>query len=260
MPTANEIPRGFVKGVVINFQRWTDNEFSLTIKANIAPYQAGQFTKLALPDKDGNWLRRAYSFVNSPNHSLGADIMEFLIIDVPDGNLSPNLAMLNVGDEIFVGDKASGFMTLSEIPTTVKDLWLLSTGTAIGPFLSLLAEPECKVRFENIILVHAVRTRQELVYSKLIIDLLDSYEGKLTYLPIVSREKHQDILSGRIPNLLLDGKLIAAVKVTPKTQSSFFYLCGNPAMVHDTQDVLLKLGFEKHLRRSPGHFSFENYW
>lgn len=251
---------GFTKGAVVRHQQWTKNEFSITVKADIGDYLAGQFTKLALKDENGNWLRRAYSFVNSPNHHLGKNQMEFLIIDVPDGDLSPKLAHLAIGDEIYVGEKPSGFMTLNEIPDTVSDLWLLSTGTAIGPFLSLLAENETKTRFKNLVLVHAVRTRQELVYQERIVNLQAEYNGKLIYLPIVSREKHHDILSGRIPELLQDGRLIAAVKLSANTESSFFYLCGNPAMVHDTRDMLLALGFKKHLRRSSGHFSFENYW
>lgn len=251
---------GFVKGEVTNYKQWTDNEFSITVKADIGPYVAGQFTKLALQDENGEWLRRAYSFVNSPNHALGLQCMEFLIIDVPNGGLSPKLAKVNIGDDIYVGDKPSGFMTLAEIPSNATNLWLLSTGTAIGPFLSILGESETQQRFEKIILVHAVRTKQELVYQALIEKLLQQYNGKLVYLPIVSREQHPGIMSGRIPQLLKDSSLMNAVKISPNKQNSFFYLCGNPAMVHDTRDVLIELGFEKHLRRSPGHFSFENYW
>ncbi|MGB1261270.1 MAG: ferredoxin--NADP reductase [Cognaticolwellia sp.] len=251
--------KGFAKGEVQTVRQWTENEFSITVNADIGPYIAGQFTKLALKDEQGNWLRRAYSFVNAPDHRLKHP-MEFLIIDVPSGDLSPKLATLHPGDEIYVGEKPSGFMTLDEIPATAKDLWLLSTGTAIGPFLSILSTDKTKKRFENIVLVHAVRTKQELVYQELIAQLLSEYAGKLSYLPIVSRESHQDILDGRIPQRLADGSLMKAVNLSANKQDSFFYLCGNPAMVHDTRDVLLTLGFKKHLRRESGHFSFENYW
>lgn len=254
------LPKGFVKGEVIEIKQWTHNEFSIRVNANINPYVAGQFTKLALLDKNGEWLRRAYSFVNSPNHKAGPNNMEFLIIDVPNGSLSPKLARLSLGDDVYVGDKPSGFMTLAEIPDNAKELWLLSTGTAIGPFLSLLDESETQNRFEKIVLVHAVRTKAELVYQALINKLQQRYAGKLNYLPIVSREQHAGIMSGRIPELLKNNKLMQAVKVIPEKQKSFFYLCGNPAMVHDTRDVLVELGFEKHLRRTPGQFSFENYW
>lgn len=254
------VPKGFVKGKVIKQKQWTHNEFSLTVNADIDSYVAGQFTKLALLDEDGEWLRRAYSFVNSPNHDTGSSYMEFLIINVPNGGLSSKLAKLSRGDEIYVGEKPSGFMTLTEIPAHVSQLWLLSTGTAIGPFLSMLGENETQERFDTIILVHAVRTKAELVYQELIKKLVQHYNGKLVYLPIVSREQHPGIISGRIPELLKNNRLMQAVKVTPEKQKSFFYLCGNPAMVHDTRDVLIELGFEKHLRRTPGQFSFENYW
>lgn len=256
----NEDLKGFVKGTVCGFTSWTENEFSIQVKADIQPYIAGQFTKLALKDSNGEWSRRAYSFVNSPNHSKGHQEMEFLIIDVESGNLSPHLAALKVGDTVFVGEKASGFMTLDEIPARVKDLWLLSTGTAIGPFLSILSELESQKRFEHVILVHAVRTQQELVYSDFIKRLQQKYAGRLIYIPIVSREKIVETLSGRIPALLKNRQLLNAAGINPTQDDSFFYLCGNPDMVHDTRDALLALGFEKHLRRSPGHFSSENYW
>jgi ferredoxin--NADP+ reductase len=254
------IPKGFVKGEVVKLKQWTHNEFSITVNANISSYTAGQFTKLALLDSNGEWLRRAYSFVNSPNHKAGPSNMEFLIINVPNGSLSPKLAKLTIGDEVYVGDKPSGFMTLAEIPAKVSELWLLSTGTAIGPFLSLLDENETQTRFEKIVLVHAVRTKAELVYQTLIKKLLQRYAGKLRYFPIVSREQHPDIMSGRIPELLKNKRLMQAINIYPQKHNSFFYLCGNPAMVHDTRDILIELGFEKHLRRSPGQFSFENYW
>lgn len=251
---------GFIEGVVTQVKNWTENEFSIQVKADVKPYIAGQFTKLALKNINDEWVRRAYSFVNSPNQASGHSDMEFLIIDVENGHLSPQLAQLNIGDQIYVGDKASGFMTLSEIPAECTNLWLLSTGTAIGPFLSILSEPETQTRFDSIILVHAVRTKQELVYQKLITQLQNNYHGKLKYLPIVSREKIPGVHSGRIPQLLTNGKLISSADITPTTENSFFYLCGNPDMVHDTKDALETLGFKKHLRRSPGHFSSENYW
>ncbi len=256
----NDDLKGFVAGTVCGFTQWTENEFSIQVHANVQPYIAGQFTKLALKGSSGEWTRRAYSFVNSPNHKAGHQEMEFLIIDVESGNLSPHLAALAVGDTVFVGEKASGFMTLSEIPTRVKDLWLLSTGTAIGPFLSILSELETQERFEHVILVHAVRTQQELVYLEFIKQLQQKYVGRLTYVPVVSREKVVGALFGRIPALLQNNQLMAAAGIKPTKDNSFFYLCGNPAMVHDTRDALLTLGFEKHLRRSPGHFSSENYW
>jgi ferredoxin--NADP+ reductase len=256
----SELPHGLIQGTVIERIDWTDNVFSLIVTAPINNYIAGQFTKLALQNLSGEWIRRAYSLVNSPNHKKGYQEMEFLLITAAEGELSPRLNALTKDDRIYVGKEACGFMTLEEIPEEAKDLWLLSTGTAIGPFLAILDEQLTQSRFENIVLVNAVRTEAELVYQSKIQALVERYQGKLRYIPIVSRQHCARALTGRIPALLGSGELAkkAHVKLTP--ENSFFYLCGNPCMVHDTSDVLIQLGYRKHLRRKAGQYSSENYW
>jgi ferredoxin/flavodoxin---NADP+ reductase len=37
-------------------------------------------------------------------------------------------------------------------------------------------------------------------------------------------------------------------------------LCGNPAMVEDTQKLLLTRGMRRHRRKEPGHVTVETYW
>ncbi|MFN6887183.1 ferredoxin--NADP(+) reductase, partial [Proteus mirabilis] len=71
--------------------------------------------------------------VNSPQDPN----LEFYLVTVPEGKLSPRLAALTVGDELLVTEQASGFFVLEEVPSA-NTLWMLSTGTAIGPFLSIL--------------------------------------------------------------------------------------------------------------------------
>lgn len=254
-----EVPHAFVKGTVTDRIDWTENEFSLMINAPVDPYFAGQFTKLALPDASGEWVRRAYSLVNSPHHQEGHQQMEFLFITADEGELSPRLQQLEKGDPVYVAQKASGFMTLAEIPENMTHLWLLSTGSAIGPFLGMLDALETDSRFEDIVLVHAVRTEAELVYQSKIAQMIERYQGKLRYIPIVSREESKGLLQGRIPDLLLSGKLAETAQVALK-ESSFFYICGNPNMVKDTSAALNKLGYIKNLRRKAGNFSSENYW
>ena len=230
------------------------------MEAPIEAYQAGQFTKLALPDGNGDWVRRAYSIVNNPKQAEGHQQMEFLIIADDNGELSPRLQSLNSGDEIFVGKEAAGFMTADEVPKDVDDLWLLSTGTAIGPFISILETPSLDTRFKNIVLVHAVRTELELIYQERIQLLLNRYEKRFHYVPIISREHVTGTLCGRIPSLLLNGEIENSTKCQLNKAHSFLYICGNPNMVKDTSDALKELGFEKHLRRKIGQFSSENYW
>ncbi|MFL9598882.1 ferredoxin--NADP(+) reductase, partial [Aeromonas veronii] len=53
----------WVEGRVIERIEWTPTLFSLRVAAELAPYKAGQFTKLALEQGDRR-IQRAYSFVN----------------------------------------------------------------------------------------------------------------------------------------------------------------------------------------------------
>ncbi|MBT9242594.1 ferredoxin--NADP reductase [Vibrio splendidus] len=265
-----DIPHGLVTGKVLHKIQWTDQLFSLQVSAPVSPYQAGQFTKLGLLNSEDEFVRRAYSMVNAPEHEQGHQHLEFLIIKDQNGQLSPQLHELKVGDDIFVGKDPSGFMTLDEIPEIADDLWMLSTGTAVGPFISMLesmqiqqqngSDVEKVMSFKNLVLVHAVRTEQDLTYRDRIAQLVNHFQGKLQYVPIISRESVTGTLRGRIPSLLLGGDLEQTTFVAFNQTRSFFYLCGNPQMVRDTSEALTSLGFEKHLRRKPGQFSSENYW
>ena len=134
-----DIPHGLVTGKVVHKTEWTEQLFSLQVSAPVSPYQAGQFTKLGLRNSEGEFVRRAYSMVNAPEHEHGHQSLEFLIVKDQNGQLSPQLHQLKVGDDIFVGKDPSGFMTLEEIPEIADDLWMLSTGTAVGPFISMLS-------------------------------------------------------------------------------------------------------------------------
>lgn len=244
----------WIEGRVIERTDWTDSHFSLRVLADLPPYKAGQFTKLALPD-DSPRLPRAYSFVNPP----GAPWHEFYIVEIPGGQLTPRLGRLQPGDPLLLAAKPTGFLTLDEIPPG-RDLWMLSTGTAIGPFLSILAAGEAALRFERLILVHGVRFGRELTYQPLIRALREQLGERFNYCPLVSREPWPPALAGRIPAAIESGALSAYCGASLTPQNSQVMICGNPAMVRDTQALLLGMGLAKNLRRKPGQISAEHYW
>lgn len=259
------LPSGFICGKVISVKHWTPKLFSLIVEVQDYTYTAGQFTKLGLFNQEGKLIRRAYSMVNAPQEKSKTQQLEFLIIQIDDGLLTPPLHQLQAGDDVYVGQTATGFMTVDELPEKIDHLWLLSTGTAIGPFLSLIESVVNGAPFhgQSIQLVHAVRTEAELVYQSRITKWIENSPIPIHYIPIVSRETPTSatftILNGRIPARLADNSLAQAAQ-TKLTPDTFFYLCGNPAMVKDTATQLLELGYQKHLRRKPGQFSSENYW
>ena len=125
------------------------NLFSIFLKAPISSFQAGQFTKLAVYDDNKiKKIQRAYSFVNAPSNTN----LEIYIVRVKNGKLSNLLYNLKNGDNIFIKKNAYGFFVLKEIPDC-ETLWMFATGTAIGPYCSILQEGKDVERFKNIILV-----------------------------------------------------------------------------------------------------------
>ncbi|XTZ38299.1 ferredoxin--NADP(+) reductase [Salmonella enterica] len=245
----------WVTGKVTKVEFWTDALFSLTVHAPVHPFTAGQFAKLGL-EIDGERVQRAYSYVNAPSNPD----LEFYLVTVPEGKLSPHLAALQPGDEIQIVSDAAGFFVLDEVPDC-DTLWMLATGTAIGPYLSILQEGKDLERFNNLVLVHAVRYAADLSYLPLMLELQKRYEGKLRIQTVVSRETLSGSLTGRVPALIESGALEEAVGLPMNTQTSHVMLCGNPQMVRDTQQLLKDTRqMAKHLRRRPGHITAEHYW
>lgn len=249
---------GFNRAVVGKRTDWTDELFSLRINGANLDFKAGQFTKLALPGENGKALSRAYSLVNAP--SVNSDWLEFLIVANPEGQLTPKLQALKPGDEIYVGQTAHGDLTAETIPKSTQDLWLFATGTGIGPFLSLLDDITQPPRCDQIVLLHAVRYEKDLVYRYLIEQLAELYQGRLRYVPVVSRESIAGALKGRIPDLLQSGALFDHLQCTLSAERSFAMLCGNPEMIKETTAVLQSLGLEKYRRQTGGHILYERYW
>lgn len=207
-----------------------------------------------IPARDA-MIGRPYSFVNPPH----ARHHEFYFNVVPDGPFSPRLSLLEPGDSLWLAPRANGFFTVGETPPG-EVLWCMSTGTGIGPFLSILRTGEPWQKFSRVVLVHAARIWSDLSYRDVMADLGREHGSAFSYVPVVSRETHPDALHGRIPALIEDGSLESRVGVALAAENSHTMLCGNPAMVDDVQFTLLARGMTRHRRKEPGHVTVETYW
>jgi ferredoxin/flavodoxin---NADP+ reductase len=248
------MPSRWLEGRVIENRHWTEALFSLRVEAPPVLFEAGQFVRIAL-DIEGERLARPFSFVNAPSDP----VLEFYGIVVPEGRLSPRLARLAPGDALFIAPNAAGFLVLSEV-LEARTLWLLGTGTGIAPYLSMLRTEAPWRRFENVVLVHAVRHAKELVYRELLDELARGHAARFRCVRFVSRESAPGTLAGRIPAAVRDGRLEAAAGLALSAGSSQVLLCGNPDMLKDTTAALAERGMRKHRRRSPGHISVESFW
>lgn len=246
------------ESTILTVHHWTDRLFSFTTTRDPGfRFQSGQFTMIGLT-VDHKPLLRAYSMV-SPHYE---ETLEFLSIKVPDGPLTSRLQHIRPGDTLLVGRKASGTLLLQNL-LPGRTLYLLSTGTGLAPFMSVIRDPEVYEHFEKIVLVHGCRQVNELAYAELIQKELPKNEWfgeqlakQLVYYPTVTREpfRHQ----GRIPTLMETGRLAHDVGLpTLSREHDRFMLCGSPEMLKDTRAVLEKLGLSEGNMSTPGHYVIE---
>jgi len=223
-------------------------------------FRAGQFARLGVTKDDGTTVWRAYSMVSSPFD----EFLEFFSIVVPGGEFTSEFSRLKAGDTLLVDRQAFGYLTLDRF-VDGRDLWLLSTGTGVAPFLSILQDFEVWEKFERIILVYSVREARELAYQQLIAELMQrdylaEYAHKFQFIPVVTREPHAGALNGRITTLIESGELEQAAGVALDPARSRVMLCGNPQMIDDTRALLKQRGMSLSLTRRPGQVAVENYW
>lgn len=243
----------WIEGKVVEKRHWSDRLYSLRFHAPVETFSAGQFTRLAL-EIDGERVARPYSFVNPP----GDELLEIYFNEVQDGPLSPRLAALQPGDRVWVSARPNGFFTLDELPDS-EHLWMLATGTALGVYLSILRTEQTWRRFTHLVLVHNVRTRDQLSYGDEIAALKQHYGERFDYLPITSRERIDDALHGRILAALEDGRLEREAGCRLSADDSHVMLCGNMGMIREVSEALEARGMRKHRRREPGHYTTEKY-
>ena len=152
----------WLDGKVVENRRLNRYLTSLIIDVPLDSYEAGQFVRIGLQDDDAV-IARPYSLVSTPQETH----LEVYFNIVEDGPLSPRLFDLKAGDDVLISDNPSGFLTISEIPPC-NHLWMIATGTGIGPFLSILKSEAAWQKFDKIILCYSVSYAEQLAYQDVI--------------------------------------------------------------------------------------------
>lgn len=190
------------------------------------------------------------------------DELEFFSIKVQDGPLTSRLQKIQPGDEIFVGAKATGSLVTDHL-LPAKHLYLLSTGTGLAPFMSIIKDPEVYAQYDKVVLVHGVRQVSDLAYQEFIEQTLPNDEflgedvsNKLLYYPTVTRETFRN--SGRLTDLITSGKLASDLGLPPiNLADDRFMLCGSPSMLKETCVILDGMGFKEVRAGEAAHYVIE---
>ncbi len=249
---------------ITEVKRWTPKLFSFrTTRYRGYRFIPGQFARLGVRRRTPEGEKtvwRAYSIVSADYD----EFLEFYSIVVPGGEFTGVLADLRGGDEILIDKTNYGSLTTDRF-VEGRDLWLLSTGTGLAPFISILHDPRTWEQYENIVLVHGVRFKDELAYAELIQsfsrhEYLGEFADKLKYVQVVTRDEAPGALRGRIPQLLQDGALEESAGTRIDPDRARIMICGNPDMVDDLRRHFLDRGYTLSRRGRPGHLALENLW
>lgn len=221
--------------------------------AERADFRPGQFMNLGLYLPSG-FVSRSYSLASAPGEPL-----EVLLARVGEGALTPALFELGEGSSLSLDPKPQGFFTFDYVPPH-RELWLLATGTGLGPFLSMLRSGQAFQRAERVILVHGTRGPAELAHRSELEALVQARPSEFRYVPVLSREFEPGKLQGRLTAALASGDLERCAETRIAADSSHFMLCGNPSMIEDAIALLGERGLKRHRQRAPGHITTEKYW
>lgn len=233
---------------------WCDGLFTLKIAVSgVQPFEAGQFLQIGVANGSDH-IHRPYS-VASP---FGPTI-EFYVVMVEGGELTPRLWRMQPGDPIDVSERAAGSFTLQHAPKN-ENLWLIGTGTGLAPYIAMLRTPQPWEQFRKIILIHGTRLCGDLSYADELQEFERRHGDRFRYLPMTTREPCPTGLTGRIPLRLADGGIESHVGTPIRPDNATVMLCGNPAMLDEVENLLLERGLKKHRSKSPGHIVVERYW
>jgi len=259
------MPKWF-QSKVLEKKVWTEGLFTLSIDGSgVKEFEPGQFLHLAGFPKgiadDADEATREKQRVNRPYSvaSPHGESLEFFIVRVDDGELTPHLWNLEPGDAIEVSEKAAGRFTLKKTPDA-ENLWLIATGTGLAPYVAMMRTEEPWQRFKKIVIVHGVRHATDLAYTEELRKLEAERGGAFRLVQALTRESADGVLEGRIPALVESGVLEETAECQMTKEGSAVLLCGNPAMLDSMEEVLGKRSMVKHRSKAPGQIVLERYW
>lgn len=244
----------WIQSEITDKKVWTDGLFTIQVRANgVKRFEPGQFLQVGV-NVDGKHIHRPYS-VASPH----GELLEFFIVLVEEGELTPLLYEKSVGDVIDVSDKATGGFILSKSPKS-QVLWLVGTGTGLAPYIAMLRAGDLWEDYEKVVVVHGARYACDLGYQEELCAYQAQRPDRFRYVPILTREQANGTLFGRIPACVKNGALEAEAQSEINAATSTVLLCGNPAMLDDMELTLGERGMIKHRSRTPGQIVLERYW
>jgi len=245
--------------VITHVEHYTESYFRLRFtRPEGLRFISGQFIMIGLQLEDRH-IMRAYSIASA----YWDEELEFYSIIIQDGELTSRLQHVKVGDEAILSARAVGTLTLRGLKPNAKRLFMLSTGTGIAPFASVIRDDDVYDKFDEVYLTHTCRYIKDLTYgfdrirdAKQCPLVGEDASKKLFHYPSVTREPYKH--EGRITTLIENGKFFTDLGIPPfNGETDRIMICGSLEMLRDTQKVLDVIGLERGSTRAPGEYVWE---
>lgn len=252
-----DLPENVFAQEVLRVKHYTDRLFSFAItRPSSFRFRSGEFVMIGLP-LEKNPIYRAYS-IASP---FWSEELEFFSIKVPNGPLTSHLQKIVSGDTILMRKKATGTLVLDAL-LPGKRLYLISTGTGVAPFASIIQDLETYEKFEEVVLIQTTRENSELVYIKEVVDhlkydgLLKDFVSKLKFYPITTREASSHM--GRITDQISNKDFFKQTGLPPLSADiDRVMICGSMQMIKDMAYICEEFGLQEGANSAPAHYVIE---
>jgi ferredoxin--NADP+ reductase len=214
-----------------------------------------------IPADPDRLIKRAYSIASSP---VNREFLEFYVALVPRGALTPRLFNLKIGDRIWMSQRAVGNFTYddSKVPKGA-DLVLITTGSGLAPFISMLKTYLRYPPQRRIAIIHGVRHSWDLGYRSILM-AMENLRTNLIYLPVVSRPEEEPVpwkgATGHVQDVWKSGAIEKAWGYQPGPENTQVFMCGSPHMSESMLSILQQEGFKQDKKGDPGQIHVEKYW
>lgn len=251
------IPDNVYAEKVLSVKHYTDRLFKFrTTRPESFRFRSGEFVMIGLPNAEKP-VFRAYS-IASP---FWDEELEFFSIKVPGGPLTEHLQKIQPGDTILMRKKSTGTLVLDAL-IPGKRLYLLSTGTGIAPFASIIRDPETYEKFEDVVLIQTTRDVAELNYAKELVaalredPLIGDFASQLKFYPMTTREHSPHM--GRITDAMRSGQFFTETGLQPlNAEEDRVMICGSMAMLKDSAAMCEEFGLVEGANNAPATFVVE---
>ena len=194
-------------------------------------FKPGQFVNLMIQRPGQPLMARPYSIASSPNNT---DYLELTIKIVEGGRFTTIVDSLKEGDEVKISGPFGRFFFLDE--QKMKKLVLIGGGCGVTPFISMVRYVIDRNIPINITYIYSCRTPETILYYDELQKIAEEHDN-IQVVFTCTREAPPNWKGerGRINSDMIGRN------IDVKAPNQYFMLCGPPAMVKDTIEMLKSL-------------------